>query len=228
MPKRCQEIKESINLVEHIEYRTHTHFKKEGSSLRLEECPFCGSHSGFYIKNTRRDLFQCFACGKKGSIIDFERFWLNCPVSQAIKALVAKYNLADTPLETLPQKPAKTTPKSKEQNNTTLLARQIWENSKPLEIEKAIEILKRRGFGKFAQKAAGILVDIARVNEYKGNKTLVISQTNPKDNTVVGLHKIGKDLHSKRDLGKKSGIFIQSFERVVPPSYLRSSRPYFF
>jgi len=90
------------------------------------------------------------------------------------------------------------------------LAKQIWEASQPPSKEQAQDILARRHFGKFANHGSPTLVACTRINEYDGEKWLIVPQIQPQEG-IVGIHKILiSDVHTKKDLGEKAGSFLLS------------------
>lgn len=84
----------SIPIISLIEKETGQSFKK----YTLDKCPFCASGSGkkstpgFSVK-TQDNIFKCFACGKKGSTIEFIQYFKNISDSkEAIKYLLKNYS----------------------------------------------------------------------------------------------------------------------------------------
>ncbi len=62
----------SIDIKSVISKETNLNFKKN----TLEKCPFCGSGSGkngtsAFNVHINKNIFNCFSCNKKGSIIEF-------------------------------------------------------------------------------------------------------------------------------------------------------------
>lgn len=82
-----------------IEKETGLKFSKNGRSYILEKCPFCGSGKGknkspaFTVK-LKDNIFNCFACDKKGNAIEFIRYFKNFPKDgkEAINYLIDKYS----------------------------------------------------------------------------------------------------------------------------------------
>ena len=67
-----EEIKRNINLAEYIKNRCNVEFTSKGKEL-LCKCPFPDHKDGkpSFSVNIDKNLFQCFGCARKGSIIDF-------------------------------------------------------------------------------------------------------------------------------------------------------------
>ncbi|MEE8574944.1 MAG: toprim domain-containing protein [Thermodesulfobacteriota bacterium] len=67
-----QEVKGKIDLVAFIAKRTGKHFRKEGNSQTLEECPFC-QHKDCFRVDEEKQLFKCFSgtCEKGGDVFTF-------------------------------------------------------------------------------------------------------------------------------------------------------------
>jgi hypothetical protein len=120
-----------------IEKETGFKFFKNGRSHILEKCPFCGSGSGenkspaFSIK-PNDNIFNCFACGKKGNNIEFIRYYKKLESEYAIKYLAKNY--CDIPIF----EPIK---EEKKQTDLTKLIFAIQNNN----TEKAKKYLKTRG-----------------------------------------------------------------------------------
>lgn len=191
--KISKDIKAEVNLCHHIETCTGHKFKKEGKTLSMP-CPFCQSKSGFKMSLERLDVFNCFSCGRCGTIIDFEKELYSLSDGQAIEKLAKAYNLAPTDVSQI-------------QQNHLKLTSYIWDKSKLLTLAQAKKILTMRGYGKLAQDGANVLIrpDLARINTYKDKRFLVFPQSKA-NGEIVGIHKIAQDLHSKRDIGAKVGM----------------------
>lgn len=215
----CEEIKKTIDLKSHISQRCNLTWKQEGTSQRLERCPFCSSHSGLHIKNSEDRLWNCFGCKRGGSVIDFEIYHNDmepkdpASISHAIETIKNSYPhlVVDSNAKTNKHKP---------ETDTKKLLQTILNKSLPLSVEDATSILKKRGFGYAASKSAEKLAQIAKINTYENNDWLIVQQR--KDGKTVGIHKIlyhlrsrkkldnPKELHTKKDIGEKAGIFIES------------------
>ena len=209
-------LKQSVNLVQHIELRTGQHFRKEGNSLYMQ-CPFCQSKKGLRVSLAKPNLFNCFGdgCGAKSTVIDFEIRFQNCDKRQAIQWLAQEYHLMESSrAKESPMRNDGLLAKESSMNsirNNSLLAKKIWENAIPLGLEQAQEILLRRGFGNLANgDAAKALTTIAKVHQYKDNEWLVLPYFEEKSGDVVGIHRIlFSDLKTKRDLGDKRGLLVE-------------------
>lgn len=194
-----EKIKNEIDLVSYIEATTGQGFKNDGQSLVLNPCPLCGHNDCFKISKSKPNLFYCFSCNAKGSVIDFKMQYSKCSASEAIQQLANEYNI----------KYSREIVSQKHTNSNQNLASHIWENSNPLDTETARGILERRGFGKYAYEMAENLASIARVNEYSGKSWLILPQVN--NGEVKGIHQIQiKDLHTKKDIESKIGLFFLS------------------
>ena len=85
----------AIDIKNLIEKETGLHFTKNGG-LTLEKCPFCGSGTGkkgtpgFSIKPAV-NIFNCFACGKKGNPIEFIQYFKGYKTKEAIQFLQKQY-----------------------------------------------------------------------------------------------------------------------------------------
>ncbi len=47
-------------------------------------CPFCHSEIGKFWMSNEKNSFYCFACGKKGDIIDIVKYLLNVNMAAAM------------------------------------------------------------------------------------------------------------------------------------------------
>ena len=83
-----EEIKQSVNLAEYIRTRCNVEFKPKGKEL-LCKCPFPDHDDGkpSFSVNVDKNLFQCFGCGRKGSIIDFVKEYDNLSLAETLKKL---------------------------------------------------------------------------------------------------------------------------------------------
>lgn len=191
--KISKNIKAEINLCNHIETCTGHKFKKEGKTLSIP-CPFCQSKSGFKMNLERLDVFNCFSCGRCGTIIDFEKELYSLSDGQAIEKLAQAYNLTPTDISQIQQEHVK-------------LTSYIWDKSNVLTLAQAKKILTIRGYGKLVETGTTVLIrpDLARINTYKDKRFLIFPQSKPNQG-IVGIHKIAQDLHSKRDIGAKVGM----------------------
>lgn len=83
-----EEIKKSVNLADYIKTRCNVEFKPKGKEL-LCKCPFPDHQDGkpSFSVNTDKNLFQCFGCGRKGSIIDFVKDYDNLSLAETLKYL---------------------------------------------------------------------------------------------------------------------------------------------
>ena len=86
--KSCDAIKRNINLAEYIRNRCNVEFKPKGKEL-LCKCPFPDHKDGkpSFSVNIDKNLFQCFGCGRKGSIIDFVKDYDNLSLAETLKKL---------------------------------------------------------------------------------------------------------------------------------------------
>ncbi|BBM83329.1 DUF3987 domain-containing protein [Candidatus Uabimicrobium amorphum] len=175
-------------LQDYIEYKTGTHFKKVGNSLRADKCPFCENKTAFNIK---KELFHCFRCDCKGDIIDFEAKYSCCSRKQAC------YNILD-------RQPQQThTVKSRE------IHKFIWEKSTPLDEKTAYNWLKnKRNFPtQLANKTKSIVCKRFRLNTYKGTKSIVVPIYSYTQTKIIGIENISLTNSSKKAHGNKKGIF---------------------
>lgn len=195
-------------MINHIESRTGLKFKKEGKSV-YQKCPFCFSQKGFRVNLELPKSFKCFGdgCEAKGTIIDFEMRFQTCKEKEAIEWLSKQYNLkpqseqSDLGKKNIPATETSTYSNSK-------FAKKIWEQAKPVSLDQAKEILKARGFGNLAYgRAANKLANIARLNEYKSEKWIIVPYCAGETGEVTGIHRILlSDLKTKKDLGDKRGL----------------------
>ena len=83
----------SIDIKSIIKKETGLQFKKNF----LSKCPFCDSGSkksktpAFSVK-TNSNIFNCFACGKKGGVIEFVKYYKELSNSDAIKYIAEHYS----------------------------------------------------------------------------------------------------------------------------------------
>lgn len=222
MEKLSNLIKRDVNLQSHIESRTGLNFVSEGTWLKHPKCPFCGRKNCLKIKRETPDRFTCFACDSQKllSVIDFEIKLQGCETKQAISYLSQMYGLNGTQSnqsgqdDSLQQSPTiiqhDSTNGKKNGIDNRKLAKQIWEASQPPSKEQAQDILSRRHFGKIAKQGSLIIVANSKINEYDGESWLIIPQVHPQ-NSLVGIHKILiSDVHTKKDIGEKLGLFLLS------------------
>lgn len=65
-------VKKEVSIVGYVESVTGSAAKKEGSTLRINPCPFCGHRDCFTIY-PNSESFVCFSCQAGGDVIGFER-----------------------------------------------------------------------------------------------------------------------------------------------------------
>lgn len=210
MNKLSDLIKKQVDLQSHIESRTGSHFRSEGSWLKLPKCPYCGRKNCLKIKRETPDRFTCFACDSQKllTVIDFEMKLQGCDAKQAIEDLSQMYHIAADS-----RKESAALARIQHETNGMdhrKLAKQIWEASHPTSAEQVKDILSRRHFGKLAKQATPIVVAGTKINEYDGEQWLIVPQVQPQGG-IVGIHKILiADVHTKKDLGVKAGSFLFS------------------
>ena len=77
-----ESIKSQLNLQSVI--LNETHFVMKGK--HLEECPFCGGHKCFSIKD---DFYKCFQCDAGGDVFTFLEEYLKVDKAEALKTAAA-------------------------------------------------------------------------------------------------------------------------------------------
>ena len=81
-----EEIKKSIDLADHVR-SCGIELKKHGKNDLVGLCPFHQETKPSFIVNPIKNLFNCFGCGKGGSVIDFVMLRENVELKQAIEIL---------------------------------------------------------------------------------------------------------------------------------------------
>jgi DNA primase len=219
--KICNEIKEKINLISYIERDTGHQFKSEGGNYCIP-CPFCDSPKGFKIKKSKPELFQCFACNRAGSVIDYVLARRGISQTDAIKTLAKELGTTPEPKEN-PQTERNAVDDSKARQGR---AQYIWKQVQPTDSNTAAQILTARLFPSCLHThAKDILTKLTRLNAYmpkdgSGQETwLLIPQSY--NGSVTGINRIflEKDgqhdgltpYHSKLDLGEKAGTLLNGY-----------------
>lgn len=86
-----RKIKDAANVVDVIS--DFIHLKKKGSEY-ISLCPFhADRHIGSFSVNPRKNIYQCFSCGKNGDSIEFLMDYANMTFQDAIRYLGAKYGI---------------------------------------------------------------------------------------------------------------------------------------
>ncbi|WP_010664403.1 CHC2 zinc finger domain-containing protein [Marinilabilia salmonicolor] len=88
-------LKENLSISKVISEETGLKIRKNGATVILSSCPFCGSGNGpnkssaFSIKNDR--MYKCFACDQAGDVVNFIAGQRQVSDGAAIKYLLNKY-----------------------------------------------------------------------------------------------------------------------------------------
>ena len=85
---QIKEILETNPITEVIKRETPSVVLKENNQLRVDICPFCGSHDTMYLKNNE---CYCYSCGTGGNAIGFLMKYKNIDFVTAVSQL-AKYS----------------------------------------------------------------------------------------------------------------------------------------
>jgi len=197
------ELKARVDLIVYIEARTGIKFKRVGSDNRANRCPFCGSKTGFSVSDKHPDKWHCFACGKSGDVIEFEKEYSNCTIQEAA-AIVAGHASVVVPSE----KPRKR--KGTDQKKKKPLYQYLWETSSKI-AKKSLQTwleTESRNFGVWADKAIDLIVDRVKLNDYQGQSSIVLPVISYQTGKMVGVQTIGIEDSQKKFHGTNKGVFV--------------------
>ena len=213
--------KNTISLLNYVRQDLGKPGKKEGNA-KVFPCPFCGSSDGFKL---RGDVWKCFACGQGGrDVVSYAARRFDCSQVNAAKKILGDYtpDPSSPPLIGKRNQAQEQVKEKKERAKRIDFARQIFSASRPAtqtELQGFFE--QHRKFTALqAEIATCAIIDMAKVNTYQGQTSLVFPVYGFVNADFVGIQKLYADEKGtqKRILGSATG-FLPVFVESALPEY---------